>query len=44
MFVTATKNVKKKIKDSTWESAVHKQTASFKRMTEMKWKQIQKKG
>jgi len=36
MFVTATKNVKKKIKDSTWESAVHKQTASFKRMTEMK--------
>jgi hypothetical protein len=36
MFVTATKNVKRKINDSTWESAVHKLTASFKRMTAMK--------
>jgi len=36
MFVTAMKNVRKKINASTWESAVHKLTASFKRMMAMK--------
>ena len=36
MFVTATKNVRRKTKDFTWESVVHKQTVSFKRMEVMK--------
>ena len=43
MYVIVTRNVKKKINDFTWESVVHKQTVSFKRMEMMKLTQTQKK-